>query len=160
MYGSQTGNSEDIALTLSGRVSEELGIEHIECGPLNNVKKQIEVLKNSASLFVIVCSTTGNGDAPENASGFWRAIKLRSLPKDTFQGMKYCVLGLGDTNYDKFCHMGKSLDARFADLGGLRVLPLGCADEATGLEEIVDPWMDSCIEVIQRTLCSGIDEKA
>ena len=30
------------------------------------------------------------------------------------------VQGLGDTNYDKFCHMGKGLDSRLGDVGGTR----------------------------------------
>ena len=50
------------------------------------------------------------------------------------------MLGLGDTNYDKFCHMGKSIDKRLDELGGTRVLPIECADEATGLEEPVERW--------------------
>ncbi len=50
------------------------------------------------------------------------------------------MLGLGDTNYDKFCHMGKVIDKRFEELGGKRMLELHCADEATGLEETVEAW--------------------
>lgn len=55
-----------------------------------------------ARLAVILCSTTGNGDAPENAEKFWRFIKRRTQPKDLFSSLTYVVLGFGDTNYDKF----------------------------------------------------------
>jgi hypothetical protein len=37
--------------------------------------------------------------------------------KDTFQDLPFSVLGLGDTNYDKYCHMGKSIDKRLEELG-------------------------------------------
>ena len=155
LYGSQTGNSEDIASSLHGRCQEDLGVTDIDCGTLDSIKNDINELKQNVSLVIVVCSTTGNGDAPENALGFWRAVKIRSLAKNTLEGLRFCVLGLGDTNYDKFCHMGKSIDARFAELGAERVLPLGCADEATGLEEVVDPWLDSCVEMIQQKLLSA-----
>lgn len=87
-----------------------------------------------------VCSTTGNGDSPDNADKFWRIIKKRSIAKDTFQSSSFCVLALGDTNYDKFCYMGKSIDKRMKELGGHRFLDLHCADEATGLEEVVEEF--------------------
>lgn len=51
---------------------------------------------------IIVCSTTGNGEAPENAGKFWRYVKRRTQPKDMLAGLHFTVLGLGDTNYDKF----------------------------------------------------------
>lgn len=54
--------------------------------------------------------------------------------------MAFSVLGLGDTNYDKFCFVGKAVDKRLAELGGERVVPLMCADEATNLEETVEAW--------------------
>lgn len=60
------------------------------------------------------------------------------------------MLGLGDTNYDKFCHMGKSIDKRLMELGGNRVLPLACADEATGLEETVESWKSKFFELARK----------
>jgi len=155
LYGSQTGNSEDIAVSLGARCTDELGLDDVECSPLNTIKKTMGALRETASILVVVCSTTGNGDAPENALGFWREAKKRTLAKDTLEGMPFCVLGLGDTNYDQFCHMGKSIDTRLHDLGGHRLLPVGCADEATGLEEVVDPWLDSAFDAIKKIVSGG-----
>ena len=42
-----------------------------------------EVLDRTACIFII-CSTTGNGDFPDNAEKFWRFIKSRKLSKDFF----------------------------------------------------------------------------
>jgi sulfite reductase alpha subunit-like flavoprotein len=74
LYGSQTGNSEDIAKDVHEKCIEAK-ISSL-CQNLNSVKKVD--LKSIAKFVVIVCSTTGNGDTPENADGWWRSIKLRS----------------------------------------------------------------------------------
>lgn len=66
-----------------------------------------------------------------------------------FAEVPYAVLGLGDTNYDKFCHMGKSIDKRLSELGGRRILELFCADEATGLEETVESWKLSIMKELK-----------
>ena len=101
-------------------------------------------------VFFSVCSTTGNGDSPENSDAFWRWIKSRSLPKNQFEGLPYAVLGLGDTNYDKFCFMGKSIDKRMAELGARRIVDLHCADEPTNLEEVVEAWKTNVVEAVQQ----------
>jgi len=155
LYGSQTGNSEDIATGLSTVCTEELNIPNVQIGTLNSISKNLEDVKNNARLLLIVCSTTGNGDAPENADLFWRAIKLRSVAKNMLENVPYCVLGLGDTNYDKFCYMGKSIDKRLHELGGSRVMPVACADEATGLEEVVNPWLESATALVKKAHSSG-----
>lgn len=74
-----------------------------------------------------------------------------------FQGLWYSVLGLGDTNYDKFCNMGKSIDKRLSELGAERFLDLHCADEATGLEEVVEEWKDGVVAALTKVLGQGGD---
>jgi sulfite reductase alpha subunit-like flavoprotein len=54
---------------------------------------------------IIVCSTTGNGEPPDNAGKFWRYVKRRTQPKNMLEKLVYTVLGLGDTNYDKFWYV-------------------------------------------------------
>lgn len=103
-----------------------------------------------------MCSTTGNGDSPENADGFWRWIKARALPKDLCEGLPFSVLGLGDTNYDKFCFMGKSIDKRLNELGGKRIVDLHCADEPTNLEEVVEAWKTKIVAAVKRISASVI----
>jgi sulfite reductase alpha subunit-like flavoprotein len=74
LYGSQTGNSEDIAKDLEDKC-RNAGIP-VVCMTLNAAKKV--TLKDMAKFLVVVCSTTGNGDSPENADAWWRTTKLRS----------------------------------------------------------------------------------
>lgn len=102
---------------------------------------------------IFVCATTGNGDAPENAEKFWRFLKRRTQPKTLLANrMHFAVLGLGDTNYDKFCHMGKSMDARLSEVGGRRMHNLGTADEAVGLEGTVEPWIETLYPALMKAL--------
>jgi methionine synthase reductase len=71
--------------------------------------------------------------------------------KDTFAGLPYATLGLGDTNYDKYCHMGKSIDKRLSELGGQRLLELHCADEGTGtMEETIEAWKRSVLKAAKQ----------
>jgi methionine synthase reductase len=144
LYGSQTGNSESIAQKLH-EMCQSRDLPCV-CKNLNAVKG--EKLLEEALSVAIICSTTGNGDCPENAEAWWRSVKLRSLAKNTFEGLKYFVLALGDTNYDKFCHMGKSIDKRLGELGGVRIQPITCADEVSGLEETVDEWTKTALDTM------------
>ncbi len=84
LYGSQTGNAESIARDLHEKCMN-LGIPSV-CCTLNEAKN-ID-LKNESNFVVIVCATTGNGDAPENADTWWRSVKLRSTVSSEFL---YCL---------------------------------------------------------------------
>jgi sulfite reductase alpha subunit-like flavoprotein len=69
-----------------------------------------------------------------------------------FEGIPYTVLGLGDTNYDKFCFMGKAIDKRLNELGGKRLIDVYCADEATNLEEVVEAWKIAVMDLVKSFL--------
>lgn len=55
----------------------------------------------------------------------------------------------------------KLLDGRFAELGATRVYPLGCADDATGLEDVVRPWRAGLVPALKLAMnmaMKGSDE--
>ncbi|KAJ3279795.1 NADPH-dependent diflavin oxidoreductase 1 [Borealophlyctis nickersoniae] len=50
-------------------------------------------------LVVFVCSTTGQGEEPQNMKKFWRFLLRKNLPNDILSQMKFAVFGLGDSSY-------------------------------------------------------------
>lgn len=152
VYGSQTGNSEEIAHQLYKRIIENKysHIVSVDCKVLNEWKETfISQWNEEGAILIVICSTTGNGDAPGNASHFWRKFKKRTLPKETLKNTQFAVVGLGDSNYDKFCHMGKQLNRRFIELSSKQIHDLVCVDEVMGLEEQIEPCLDKLIEILQ-----------
>ena len=162
LYGSATGNAENIAKTLAKESLPTNGFSQTVCEPLEKYRRFQDVWKDKPSSsstavkqeyhgILVVVSTTGNGDAPENASRFVRFLKRKTTSPDTFQNCAFGVLALGDTNYDQFCNSGKTIDKRLKELGGHRAKDLACADEATGLEQVVEPWTATVLQDIHNT---------
>lgn len=140
-YGSQTGCAESIAKRIYDEALEK--DLDVTFGALNELQAKLQEPQGATPMHVVVvCSTTGNGDPPDNAAKLWRFIKRRTHPKDFMANIVFTVLGLGDTNYDKFCYMGKSIDKRLHELGAQRFYDMCAADEAMGLEDQVEPWLD------------------
>lgn len=156
LYGSATGNAEHIAKDLAANPTP---FDKVLCLELDQFKRKCQPIwdkeTSTKHAVLIVTSTTGNGDAPENASRFVRYIKRsQTVEERPFRHVAYAVLGLGDTNYDQFCQTAKVIDKKMTELGGTRVRPLRCADEATGLEEAVEPWIETIVDEIA-AVCQG-----
>jgi sulfite reductase alpha subunit-like flavoprotein len=149
LYGSATGNAEQIAKDLAAQPLPPVW-QQVVCEPLEKYRKYADKwLQDTPGKhsIIIVTSTTGNGEAPENASRFVRYIKRKTtVDQQPFKECAFSVLALGDTNYDQFCNTGKVVDQKMQELGGTRVKPLAMADEATGLEDVVEPWTKSVLE--------------
>uniref|UniRef100_A0A673G2Y4 Methionine synthase reductase n=1 Tax=Sinocyclocheilus rhinocerous TaxID=307959 RepID=A0A673G2Y4_9TELE len=104
--------------------------------------------------FVFVVSTTGDGDPPDTAQKFVRKIKNKSLPHNHFFHLHYALLALGDTNYANFCNGGKTIDSRLQQLGAKHFYATGHADDGTGLEVVVDPWIEGLWDALKKTFSS------
>eukprot|EP00934_Nitzschia_sp_Nitz4_P001944 Nitzschia sp. Nitz4//scaffold54_size114964//98621//101629//NITZ4_003869-RA/size114964-processed-gene-0.170-mRNA-1//1//CDS//3329554405//1944//frame0 len=159
LYGSATGNAEAIAKDLAEQKrSPDSPFTDVICKPMESFKKLSKEWSKPPTTttkhaLVLISSTTGNGDPPENASRFIRYLKRKQTAEEVplpFHHCTFSVLGLGDTNYDQFCAVGKLIDRKMAELGGHRATPLACADEATGLEEVVEEWAEHVVSNLER----------
>lgn len=94
--------------------------------------------------------STGDGDPPENAARFWRKIRSKDLTEDYLSHTRYALLGLGDTNYTTFLGFPKGVNKQLQKLGAKEFLSPGWADDAVGLEIVVDPWIEDLMSAIQK----------
>ena len=94
LYGSQTGNAEEI----SRHLREEARTQHDLDASLLCMSRHAKVDLAAEDLAVFVVSTTGNGDFPDTVQQFWRKLwKLRSQ-KGHLARLHFAVLGLGDSS--------------------------------------------------------------
>ena len=96
LYGSETGTAESVAVRLY-RESKRYHFNSRVC-PMD-AYPAAEIVQEE--LVVFVCSTTGQGDEPENMRRFWKLLLRKRLTADTLAGMRFGVIGLGDSSYPK-----------------------------------------------------------
>ncbi|KAJ3188746.1 hypothetical protein HDU85_004460 [Gaertneriomyces sp. JEL0708] len=148
LYASQTGNAEWIAKHI-----HEEALARGYASTCHTLDDHADANLSENKALVVVASTTGDGDPPDNATKFWRWLR-RAKGKDAevFTGKKYALLGLGDTNYSNFCNTAKRLDRKLTEMGAIPLMPKSFADDATGLEAVVDPWVDAFWQALPSTV--------
>ncbi|XP_066258161.1 NADPH-dependent diflavin oxidoreductase 1 isoform X1 [Euwallacea similis] len=139
LYGSQTGNAQDVGERL-WRESKRFYFQSC-VKPLNDFNIA-QIAQERCIIFI--CSTTGQGEEPDNMKIFWKFLLKKSLPKDFLSQMKFAVLGLGDSSYSKFNFVAKRLYKRLLQLGGEPLIELGLGDDQHdfGYDAVTDPWME------------------
>ncbi len=146
LYGSQTGNAEDIAETLRER-AEAAGLNATVYDMLDYKPKDLKKEKN-----VIVCvSTHGEGDPPDNAEELHAFIYGKKAPK--LDGLKFSVLAFGDTSYEHFCQTGKDFDAQLEKLGGKRLTDR--VDLDVDFDEAAEAWIETVVDKYKDELGGG-----
>lgn len=140
---SQTGNARRIAQALTQDI-ERLGltVNHIHAADYR--VKQLE----KEHYLIIVTSTQGEGDPPEEAIALYKFLNSKKAPRLTT--LHYAVLGLGDRSYVNFCQAGKDIDNTFDALGATRLLPRIDAD--TDYQSIADNWRHQLTDVLTKTV--------
>ncbi|XP_047426278.1 NADPH-dependent diflavin oxidoreductase 1 isoform X2 [Mugil cephalus] len=138
LYGSQTGTAQDTAQRIAKQAQRRRMKVQVWALDSYNVANLI-----SESLAVFVCSTTGQGDPPDNMKNFWRFLFKKSLPIGSLTQLDCAVLGLGDSSYPKFNFVAKKLHKRLLQLGASMLLPVGLADDQhdLGSDAVIDPWL-------------------
>ncbi|MCY8265181.1 assimilatory sulfite reductase (NADPH) flavoprotein subunit [Bacillus haynesii] len=136
LFGSQTGNAQGLAENAAKTLTER-GFQ-VTVSAMSDFKpNQLKKLKN----LLIVVSTHGEGDPPDNALSFHEFLHGRRAPK--LDDLRYSVLALGDTSYEFFCQTGKEFDQRLGELGGTRLRPRVDCD--LDYDEPAATWLDGVI---------------
>ena len=115
VYGTQTGTAEELAFDIE-KLSKEKGFksEVFELDDITMDKLQ------EITMLLIVTSTTGDGEVPDNGLTFWE--NLSSLNELNISNLKYGVLALGDSSHYDFCNAGKIIDEKLKKLGANRII--------------------------------------
>ena len=136
LYGTETGNSELLAMdaeklaknnqfdvTVNGM--DEIGLEDIQ--EHKNV--------------IIVCSTWGDGEQPDNAVDLYEATV--DSDDNSLEGINFAVLALGDTAFDLFCEAGIQWDEIFEAKGGNRIN--NRIDCDTDYDDDAEQWIEETV---------------
>jgi len=114
LSASQTGNARRLAEQLrDALIAAQLDVKLVNAGDYR--------FKNIAQekLLVIIVSTQGEGDPPEEAVALYKYLLSKKAPR--LEETQFAVFGLGDTSYEHFAKIGKDFDQRLAELGGQRL---------------------------------------
>ena len=136
LYGSQTGNAQREATKIAD-AAKAAGLD------ARLVRADAYATRELASerLLYIVISTQGEGDPPDDAIGFTEFVFGKRAPK--LPGLRYAVLGLGDSSYADFCGIARKLDARLAELGAQRAQDAALAD--LDIDTLAAPWREAAL---------------
>ncbi len=133
LYGSQSGNSEMIALDVAKAAAEHELLPRI----VNMADIDVEQLFDVERLLLIV-STFGEGDMPDAAEDLWNAVQ--ALSNNELSKVNYSVLALGDSTYENFCQSGLDWNTRLAQLGANRIKEVTKCD--VDYLDTAQQWLD------------------
>ena len=133
LYGSQSGSAEGLAK----KFAKEAAAKGFAPRVMElNAAARLDLTQEARA--VIITSTWGDGEPPDNALEFWSHISAEAAPK--LANLNYSVLALGDKNYSEFCGAGKKFDERLETLGARRIHPRVDCD--LDYEALAKGWMD------------------
>ncbi len=140
LFGSQTGNAAGLAEKTAkmaanyGLNAKVVDMDGFDLASLATMKR-----------VMIITSTWGEGEMPDNADVLWNAISANG---PGLNGVHYSVCAIGDSSYDEFCKAGHDWDGKLGSLGGSEAYPIQECDV-----DFEPPWKTWVTEALPRLAC-------
>ena len=143
LFGSQTGNAAGLA-EKTAKLASNYGLEPniVDMDGLDPAR--LATMKR----VMIITSTWGEGEMPDNADAMWNAINANG---PALGSVHFSVCAIGDTSYDEFCKAGHDWNNKLAALGGTEAYPIQECDV-----DFEPPWKVWVEEALPMLAC--VDE--
>uniref|UniRef100_A0A8D2MQE1 Nitric oxide synthase n=1 Tax=Zonotrichia albicollis TaxID=44394 RepID=A0A8D2MQE1_ZONAL len=175
LYATETGKSQVYAKTLCEIFKHAFDAKVMAMDEYDVVHLEHE------TMVLVVTSTFGNGDPPENgepggapsvslaAVVVHRSYKVRFNSVSSYSDARksssdaepslhrFSVFGLGSRAYPHFCAFARAVDTLLEELGGERILRMGEGDELCGQEESFRTWAKKVFKAACDVFCVGDD---
>uniref|UniRef100_A0A8C6ZR31 nitric-oxide synthase (NADPH) n=1 Tax=Nothoprocta perdicaria TaxID=30464 RepID=A0A8C6ZR31_NOTPE len=166
LYATETGKSQVYAKTLCEIFKHAFDAKVMSMDEYDIVHLEHE------TMVLVVTSTFGNGDPPENGEvgqpvGTWAeegwSYKVRFNSVSSYSDARksssdgFSVFGLGSRAYPHFCAFARAVDTLLEELGGERILRMGEGDELCGQEESFRTWAKKVFKAACDVFCVGDD---
>ena len=144
LVGTMTGTAELVAndvrdaIAAAGREADVLVMDDLD-----------EAVFKRPGVFLVCCSTYGQGDVPDNALKFYDGLGSAS---PDLSHVRYGVFALGDRTYaDTFCHGGKRFDELLTRLSAQRIGDVMRHDASAGTipETVALEWIQTWLQLLE-----------
>lgn len=161
LSASQTGNARRLAEQLRDTLlAAQLDVTLVNAGDYK--------FKHIAdeSILLVIASTQGEGDPPEEAMALYKFLFSKKAPR--LENVQFAVFGLGDSSYEHFAKVGKDFDQRLAELGAQRLHDRVDAD--VDYQPLAESWRQDMVARLkqkvvrqtpaaqQRTLAGAVNQ--
>lgn len=146
IFASQTGNAKGVAESLEQEAKAQgIDVALFDASDYKgkNLAKETHV--------IIVASTNGEGEAPDNAIELHEFLQSKKAPK--LPNLKYGVIGLGDSSYEFFCQTGKDFDTYLSKLGATPFIDRVDCD--VDYEAPASEWKAKALDKVKDDLAAG-----
>lgn len=151
LSASQTGNARRLATQLR----DDLSHAGLSATLVNAGEYKFKQIDQERQL-IVVASTQGEGDAPEEAIALYKYLFSKKVP--VLNQTQFAVFGLGDTSYENFCQTGKDFDHRLEELGAKRLLAR--VDANVDYQSLAEQWRHQIVERLKAEIPASLPSSA
>lgn len=147
LVGTMTGTADLVADEVTDWIESQGG--QVERKPMDRLGPEVF---RPDELYLICTSTYGQGDVPDNARDFFKALETQ---RPDLSGVAFGLVGLGDSTYqDTYCFGGKRFETLLTELGATLVGEPLYHDAASGTlpEEEAVAWVEAWAESVPEPL--------
>ena len=139
LYGSQTGTAQLFASQLAESL-EGKGLKNVIVQALD--EKPPDEVFSPGALHLVLASSTGRGEPPDNARKFYDWI-MKDPSAKLDKSVNFAVFGLGNksAHTNNYNVIGKYLDARLSEMGAHRIRDIALGDDGGCIEGDFDEWV-------------------